>query len=110
MKTKYEIKADKIGAVGDNSRATIILPTKVNERFELLNELTNLSNKARQEAESSEQLAEAKAIESALEAVEDNDENKLKASLQKVGNWTFEIAKQIGAPIVVELLKKTIGL
>jgi hypothetical protein len=76
----------------------------------LAEELTQLREELVKKAKGPEQLESATAIAKAEAAAKGDDGPTAFRLLKEAGKWALDIAKSIGIPITVEVLKKTIGL
>lgn len=84
--------------------------TQTNEGFDmpaLAQELEKLRIALLQEATEPEQIAEASEVAHAEKAAKAGDESKTLEHLKNAGGWVLDIAVQIGVPVAMAALKKS---
>ena len=111
------INYGQAGAIGRDSTGTINNYEKAWQQIAgsvdlnaLAAELSQLRGTLRQKATTvDEDKSVATVAEAETEAKNGNGPGTL-AKLAKAGTWVLEVAKEIGVPVAVEVLKKSIGL
>jgi hypothetical protein len=76
----------------------------------LAKELPHLRAKMRQLATTLEEDATIGALADAEKAARDGDKARARERLNAAGKWALEMAKDVGTPVLVALLKSVIGL
>jgi len=121
LKTLEDLKSNnhaiyhinQAGAVGPNSIASnnnfnqvnYSLPNNTN--YELLaSELSTLKQALLSKASSSEDYIAISEVAKAEDATKNKDANKVVSALLSAGKWVFDVAKDIGTGLVVEILKQ----
>ncbi len=113
--SKYSISGGQQGAVGDNATAhdftqqQIVQPQPVDLKV-LAEQLGQVIATAKMQATEPEHQMDIGAIEAAKAAAEKGDESKAIRFLKSAGKWTLDIATDMGAKVVAELLKAHMGL
>jgi hypothetical protein len=111
------INYGQAGAIGRQSTGTIVNYDQVWQQIKnatnldaLASELTQLRKTLRQKAETVDQdKAVASVAEAEAEARKGNGSGVLE-KLAHAGTWVLDVAKEIGASLVTEVLKKSLGM
>jgi len=115
MRDKYEV--GQAGAVGPDSHAHDMTFTQVWHQAEsqidlaqLVNELSTLRSKLKEEATEPEHDSAIGEVASAEISAKEGDGPTTLEHLAKAGKWVLAVAKKIGVPIAVAALKAALGL
>lgn len=115
MKKTYNfnspIEADAV-FIGDNNKNTFLHSNgEGNINFEdLSEELTKLRQHMAEQEVPDEYVVEVNAITQAEAAAKKGDSVTFGKKLSKMGAWALEVAKQVGTPILTDLLKHQLGI
>ncbi len=109
MGSKYDFSnsENKIAAVGDNAFG--IWNEGGGDLTRLRDELARLRAELEKRASSPEEKEAVEAVQQAENAAAKDDGAGAFGFLKKAGAWALDVAKSIGVPVAVEVLKKTMA-
>jgi hypothetical protein len=116
VKNKYNVAGGNVGAFGDNAKAenfvqqNLTQVTQTVDLVKLVNELSQLASIAHEKAVEPEHQIDISAINAAKVSAEKGDESKTLQCLRSVSKWGLEMATQVGATLVAEIIKKHMGI
>jgi len=116
MSDNINITNSQVGAVGSHATAhdntfnqTNALPMEL-DFDKLLKELEALRSALALKATQPDQFTEIAEVSRAEQAAKEKDGNKLLGHLKSAGKWAFDVATEIGAHLVAEILKVQLGI